>query len=80
LLYQLKGELPQNIFDTQLAATVLGHGDQIGYGNLVKACLNVELEKAHSRTDWTQRPLEQAQIDYAADDVRYLRDVYLQLK
>jgi ribonuclease D len=80
LLYQLKGELPKNIFDTQLAATVLGHGDQIGYGNLVKACLNVELEKAHSRTDWTQRPLEQAQIDYAADDVRYLRDVYLQLK
>jgi ribonuclease D len=76
LLYLLKGTLPPTLFDTQLAATVLGYGDQIGYANLVKQYLNVDLDKAHSRTDWTQRPLDPAQIDYAADDVRYLRDIY----
>lgn len=76
LLYLIRNELPTNVFDTQLAATVLGYGDQIGYGNLVKLCVNVELDKAHSRTDWTKRPLDPDQIDYAADDVRYLRDVY----
>ncbi|MDH5357839.1 MAG: ribonuclease D [Gammaproteobacteria bacterium] len=76
LLYLLRNSLPTNVFDTQIAATVLGYGDQIGYGNLVKQCLDVDLDKAHSRTDWTQRPLDPAQIEYAADDVRYLRDVY----
>lgn len=76
LFYLLRDALPPNVFDTQLAATVLGYGDQIGYGNLVKKCLNVDLEKAHSRTDWTKRPLDPEQIKYAADDVRYLRDVY----
>jgi ribonuclease D len=80
LFYLLRDDLPSPIFDTQLAATVLGYGDQIGYGNLVKKCLNVDLDKAHSRTDWTKRPLDPAQIDYAADDVRYLRDVYKLLK
>lgn len=80
LLYLIKGELPPALFDTQLAATVLGYGDQIGYANLVKQCLDVDLDKAHSRTDWTKRPLDQAQIDYAADDVRYLRDIYQILK
>ncbi|MCL4146421.1 UNVERIFIED_CONTAM: hypothetical protein GTU68_001805, partial [Idotea baltica] len=76
LFYTLRGALPSHVFDTQIAATVLGYGDQIGYGNLVKQCLNVELDKAHSRTDWSQRPLDAGQIEYAADDVRYLRDVY----
>ena len=76
LFYLLRCELPTDVFDTQLAATVLGYGDQIGYGNLVKLCLSVNLEKAHSRTDWSKRPLDPDQIDYAADDVRYLRDVY----
>lgn len=76
LFYTLRGTLPPAIFDTQLAATVLGYGDQIGYGNLVKQCIGVELDKAHSRTDWTKRPLDSGQISYAADDVRYLRNVY----
>ncbi len=80
LLYLIRNELPTNVFDTQLAATILGYGDQIGYGNLVKLCINVELDKAHSRTDWTKRPLDPAQIEYAADDVRYLRDVYKLLR
>ena len=76
LFYTLRGNLPPAIFDTQLAATVLGYGDQIGYGNLVKQCIDVDLDKAHSRTDWTKRPLDSGQISYAADDVRYLRNVY----
>ncbi|HAO24722.1 MAG TPA: ribonuclease D [Methylophaga sp.] len=79
LLYLLKNALPQNLFDTQLAATILGDGDQIGYGNLVKQRLNVNLDKAHSRADWTQRPLSAEQLEYAADDVRYLRELYHQM-
>jgi ribonuclease D len=80
LFFLLRDALPQNLFDTQLAATVLGYGDQIGYGKLVKECLDVDLDKSHSRTDWSKRPLDQAQIDYAADDVRYLRKLYPILK
>lgn len=80
LLYLLRNALPQQVFDSQLAATVLGYGDQIGYGNLVKHCLDVDLDKAHARADWRQRPLSPEQIDYAADDVRYLRELYHQLK
>lgn len=79
LFLLLQQKLPKTVFDTQLAASVLGLGDQIGYGNLVKTCLNVDLEKGHSRTDWTQRPLSAEQLDYAADDVRYLRTLYHQM-
>ncbi|MEC9412555.1 MAG: ribonuclease D [Pseudomonadota bacterium] len=79
LFFLMKNALPPKVFDTQLAATVLGYGDQIGYGNLVKQCLGVELDKGQARTDWRQRPLSEAQVDYAADDVRYLRQLYLQL-
>src|SRR5690554_3207263 len=80
LFHMLRQSLPKRIFDTQLAATVLGYGDQVGYGNLVKQCLNVDLDKAHSRADWRQRPLSAEQIDYAADDVRYLRALYHRLR
>ncbi len=79
LFFLLRDSLPAHVFDTQLAATVLGYGEQIGYGNLVKQCLNVELDKAHARTDWRQRPLSAEQLEYAADDVRYLRSLYHQL-
>jgi ribonuclease D len=79
LFFLLRDSLPAHVFDTQLAATVLGYGDQIGYGNLVKQCLNVDLDKAHARTDWRQRPLSSEQLEYAADDVRYLRSLYHQL-
>lgn len=79
LFFLLKNSLPPNLFDTQLAATILGDGDQIGYGNLVKQRLDVNLDKAHSRADWTQRPLSAEQLEYAADDVRYLRELYHQM-
>jgi ribonuclease D len=77
IFYEMRGEVPAPIFDTQIAATLLGHGEQIGYGNLVKIELGIELEKAHARADWCHRPLDDAQLEYAADDVRHLRDVYL---
>lgn len=76
LFYDLVGHLPDNIFDTQIAATLLGYGDQIGYAKLVKKMTGVDLDKAHTRTDWSQRPLSNEQIEYALDDVRYLREIY----
>ena len=63
IFYEMRGTLPTPVFDTQIAATLLGHGDQIGYGNLVKAELGIELDKAHARTDWCHRPLDDAQLD-----------------
>ncbi|WP_455380469.1 ribonuclease D [Acidihalobacter prosperus] len=77
VLYQLWGEIPTPVFDTQIAAALLGENDQIGYANLVGKLLGVTLEKGHTRTDWSQRPLEPAQIQYAVDDVRYLGDLYI---
>lgn len=81
IFYLIFGELPHPLFDTQIAATVLGQGEQIGYANLVKELLNVDLDKSHSRTNWLQRPLDPKQISYAEDDVRYLSQLYpLQLQ
>ncbi len=77
IFFEMRDALPGPIFDTQIAATLLGQGEQIGYGALVKEVLGVELEKGHARADWCARPLDEAQLAYAADDVRYLRDVYL---
>jgi len=77
LLWQ---RLPTPLFDSQPAASLLGLGDQIGYGNLVKQLLDVELEKGHSRTDWARRPLDPAQQRYALDDVIYLGQIYLKLR
>jgi ribonuclease D len=68
------------IFDTQVAAGYAGISAQIGYGDLVQQRLNVTLEKGHSRTDWSQRPLSPEQISYAADDVRYLVELYHNFK
>lgn len=73
------GELPSPVFDTQPAAALLGLGDQVGYGNLIQQLLKVELAKDHSRTDWSRRPLEKAQLRYALDDVIYLGQAYLKI-
>lgn len=79
LFYHLWQRIPSPIFDTQIAATLTGRGDQIGYGNLVKAVLDIELPKAHSRADWKHRPLSDEEIDYALDDVRHLGKLYTSL-
>lgn len=76
ILYQVLGEMPTPVFDTQIAAAFLGQGEQIGYGRLVAEVLAVSLEKGHARTDWSKRPLDPAQLHYAANDVRYLGKLY----
>ncbi|HEB93683.1 MAG TPA: ribonuclease D [Gammaproteobacteria bacterium] len=76
IFFDLRGSLPGPVFDTQVAATLLGYGDQIGYANLVREFTGVELDKQHTRTDWSCRPLGEGQLRYAADDVRYLLDIY----
>lgn len=72
----LSGQVPQPIFDTQPAASVLGYGDHMGYARLMQQVLQVDLDKSQSRTNWAKRPLNQAQLDYAIDDVRYLAQAY----
>jgi ribonuclease D len=76
IFYHLHGRLPAPLFDTQMAAPVLGYADQIGYGNLVAEVLGERLEKAHSRADWSLRPLSEEQLRYAADDAIYLASLY----
>ena len=76
IFYDLRGSVPAPVFDTQIAATLLGYGDQIGYAKLVHEFTGVELEKGHTRTDWSRRPLDPGQLRYAADDVRYLLQIY----
>jgi ribonuclease D len=80
IIFHLRGNVPAPVFDTQLAATLLGYGEQIGYAALVKTLLGAELDKSQTRTDWSRRPLDPAQLAYAADDVRYLRELYLLLR
>jgi ribonuclease D len=80
IFYHLWGQIPQPIFDTQLAATLIGLGDQIGYAPLIKQLLGKTLDKGQVRTDWSRRPLEEEQRRYALDDVIYLGTAYLQLK
>jgi ribonuclease D len=76
VFYLLCGRLPAPVFDTQLAAPLLGLGEQISYAGLVSELLGVNLSKSHSRTDWSRRPLSPEQIRYAADDVIYLEQAY----
>ena len=80
IFFHLRGVAPAPVFDTQIAALLLGYPDQIGYGNLVRELLGVSLEKLHTRADWSLRPLSDPQLQYAADDVIYLVDVYRQLQ
>ena len=76
ILYQKFGQVPTPVFDTQLAAAVLGYNQQISYADLVQQVTGVELEKKHTRANWMRRPLSREELDYAMDDVRYLMSVY----
>lgn len=76
ILFDLRGTLPYPVYDTQIAATLLGFGDQVSYQTLVRDTLGVDLEKNHTRTNWEQRPLDSGQLRYAQDDVRYLHEVW----
>jgi ribonuclease D len=71
--------IPHPVFDTQVAAMVLGYGDSISYDQLVQRITGDALDKSHRFTDWKRRPLTAAQLKYAVSDVTHLRDVYLAL-
>jgi ribonuclease D len=71
--------IPRPIFDTQIAAMVLGYGDSISYDQLVHRITGDVLDKSHRFTDWSHRPLSAAQIRYAISDVTHLREVFLSL-
>jgi ribonuclease D len=72
-------QLPRNVFDTQIAAALLGYGDGIGYSRLVGEVLGLRLAKTEQFTDWSRRPLAERQVDYALEDVVHLREVYHRL-
>ncbi|MBS7545953.1 ribonuclease D [Ancylobacter oerskovii] len=79
IVWHLAGIIPHPVFDTQVAAMVLGHGDSISYDQLVQRLTGAVLDKSLRFTDWSRRPLSAAQITYAEADVTHLRDVYRKL-
>jgi ribonuclease D len=76
IIHNLTGKMPVPLFDTQIAAMALGHGEQIGYSNLIEALLGHTLDKGARFTDWGRRPLDKRQIDYAIADVTHLATVF----
>jgi ribonuclease D len=79
IVWHQAGLIPHPVFDTQVAAMVLGYGDSISYDQLVQRITGDTLDKSHRFTDWARRPLTAQQIAYAISDVTHLRDVYLAL-
>lgn len=80
IFYQLMSEVPAPLFDTQIAAMACGFGDQIGYEPLMRTLVNAKIDKGSRFTDWSRRPLSDAQLRYALSDVTYLREAYPILK
>src|SRR5204863_247836 len=80
IFHDMWGELPGPVFDTQLAATLLGMPAQTSYGNLVSELLGITLDKAGTLTDWARRPLSASQLRYAADDVIHLATLYVRMR
>ena len=76
IIYNLTGKTPHPLFDTQVAAMALGQGEQIGYSNLVDSWLGVSIDKGARFTDWSRRPLDARQIEYAIGDVTYLSTIF----
>ncbi len=72
--------IPAPAFDTQIAAMVCGYGDSVSYEQLAHDLAKARIDKSSRFTDWSQRPLSDAQLHYARSDVTHLRDVYLALK
>ena len=80
ILYRREGRVPPRIFDTQVAAALVGYGEHIAYAALVRRVTGVHLAKSETLTDWSRRPLKPVQIEYALDDVKYLPAVYQHLR
>ncbi|WP_428311705.1 ribonuclease D [Hydrocarboniphaga sp.] len=80
IFVRLRGVAPTPVFDTQIAASLLGIGDQLGYAALVEKRLGIVVDKSLSRTNWARRPLTAAELTYAEDDVRHLAVIYPTLR
>ncbi len=76
IVHNLTGKTPSPLFDTQIAAMALGHGEQVGYSNLIESMLGHVLDKGARFTDWSRRPLDKRQIDYAIADVTHLATIF----
>ena len=76
IVYAKAGLIPTPLFDTQVAAMVCGFGESIGYVNLAKKILGIDLDKGARFTDWSRRPLSDKQLTYALADVTHLRGIY----
>src|SRR5215210_541637 len=76
IIHNLTGKVPAPLFDTQIAAMALGHGEQVGYSNLIESLLGHSLDKGARFTDWSRRPLDKRQIDYAIADVTHLATIF----
>lgn len=74
------GEMPQNVYDTQISSVFFGYGEGVSLARLVEGETGIQLPKDQTKTDWNQRPLTEQQLDYALNDVRYLGDIYLKQK
>ena len=80
IFFQATGKVPHPIFDTQIAAMVCGFGESVGYETLVGRLLNKRIDKTTRFTDWSRRPLNKRQLDYALSDVIHLRPIYEYLR
>ncbi len=80
IFFNLFGEIPTPLFDTQIAASALGYGDQVSYAHLVNKICGITIDKSLSRTAWDRRPLTAKEMQYAIDDVKFLAEIYLHLK
>ncbi len=80
IVWNLARIVPTPLFDTQVAAMVCGFGEQISYGELVQSIAKVSIDKSSRFTDWSRRPLLDAQVEYAIADVTHLRDIYVHLR
>jgi ribonuclease D len=76
IFFNLTGKTPYPMFDTQIAAMALGQGEQVGYSNLVDLWMGIQLDKGARFTDWSRRPLDKRQIDYAIADVTHLSVIF----
>jgi ribonuclease D len=79
IIWKLSGDVPRPLFDTQVAAMVCGYGDQVSYEQLAASLAGAKIDKSSRFTDWSRRPLSDAQIAYALADVTHLRVAYRKL-
>ncbi|MEO0394046.1 MAG: ribonuclease D [Pseudomonadota bacterium] len=80
IFFQMMGQVPAPLFDSQIAAMVCGYGESVGYEALVREIAKQKLDKSNRFTDWSRRPLSDKQIKYALGDVTHLRVIYEHLQ